>query len=146
MHSGAIDPFGSLSRLKQHVIGKQTRDDHGAIMNTMIRFFSATCEAEQKQAMAIEISEFDERLLAFGRLFRERFMNNNVSIPLKQALDLCCKTLAECFQENELLMKFILTFSCSSSAIAPFVTTKTHPDDVWHTVFLLAAGQQMLSL
>ncbi|MDR3502594.1 MAG: V-type ATP synthase subunit B [Legionella sp.] len=105
LHSGAIDPFGSLSRLKQHVIGKQTRDDHGQIMNAMIRFFSAACEAEQKQAMAFEISEFDERLLKFGRLFRERFMDIKVSISLEKALDLCWQTLAECFHENELLIK-----------------------------------------
>jgi V/A-type H+-transporting ATPase subunit B len=105
LHSGCIDPFGSLSRLKQHVIGKQTRDDHGQIMNAMIRFFSAACEAEQKQAMAFEISEFDERLLKFGGLFRERFMDIKISIPLEKALDLCWQTLAECFNENELLIK-----------------------------------------
>lgn len=105
LHSGSIDPFGSLSRLKQHVIGRQTREDHGQIMNAMIRFFSAACEAEQKQAMAFEISEFDERLLKFGCIFRERFMDIKVSIPLETALDLCWKTLAECFHENELLMK-----------------------------------------
>lgn len=105
LHSGSIDPFGSLSRLKQHVIGKQTRDDHGQIMNTMIRFYSAACEAEQKQAMAFEISEFDARLLKFGRLFRERFMDIKVSLPLEKALDLCWQTLAECFKKNELLMK-----------------------------------------
>ncbi|CDZ78974.1 V-type sodium pump subunit B [Legionella massiliensis] len=105
LHSGSIDPFGSLSRLKQHVIGKQTRDDHGQIMNAMIRFYSAACEAEQKQAMAFEISEFDERLLKFGRLFRERFMDINVAIPLEKALDLCWQTLGECFHENELLIK-----------------------------------------
>lgn len=105
LHGGAIDPFGSLSRLKQHVIGKQTRDDHSQIMNTMIRFYSAACEAEQKQAMAFEISEFDERLLLFGRLFRERFMDIKQSTPLEKALDLAWQTLAECFHENELLMK-----------------------------------------
>lgn len=105
LHSGVIDPFGSLSRLKQHVIGKQTRDDHGQIMNAMIRFFSSACDAEQKQAMAFEISEFDERLLKFGRLFRERFMDIKVSLPLEKALDLCWKTLGECFNENELLIK-----------------------------------------
>lgn len=105
LHGGVIDPFGSLSRLKQHVIGKQTRDDHSQIMNTMIRFYSAACEAEQKQAMAFEISEFDERLLLFGRLFRERFMDIKQSIQLEKALDLAWQTLAECFHENELLMK-----------------------------------------
>lgn len=48
LHDGAIDPFGSLSRLKQHVIGKQTRDDHSQIMNAMIRFYSSARDAEQK--------------------------------------------------------------------------------------------------
>ena len=93
-----IDPFGSLSRLKQRVIGKVTREDHGQIMNTMIRFYSGAREAMQKQAMAFDLSAFDEKLLKFGKLFRERFMDISVSIPLEQALDLCWQTLAECFE------------------------------------------------
>jgi len=105
LHDGVIDPFGSLSRLKQHVIGKVTRDDHSQIMNTMIRFYSGANEAEQKQAMAFELSAYDEKLLQFGQLFRERFMDINVSLALEDALDLCWKTLAECFDESELLMK-----------------------------------------
>jgi V/A-type H+/Na+-transporting ATPase subunit B len=105
LHDGAIDPFGSLSRLKQHVIGKQTRDDHSQIMNAMIRFYSSARDAEQKKAMAFEISEFDDRLLKFGKLFRERFMDIKASIPLEEALDLCWQTLGECFNENELLIK-----------------------------------------
>ena len=105
MHDGLIDPFGSLSRLKQHVIGKVTREDHGQIMNTMIRFYSEAKDAEQKQAMAFELSEFDHKLLKFGQLFKNRFMDINVSMPLEQALDLCWLTLAECFEPQELLMK-----------------------------------------
>ncbi|MEM1242305.1 MAG: V-type ATP synthase subunit B, partial [Cyanobacteria bacterium P01_H01_bin.26] len=54
LHDGVIDPFGSLSRLKQHVIGKVTREDHSQIMNTMVRFYSNAKDAEQKQAMAFE--------------------------------------------------------------------------------------------
>ncbi len=105
LHGGMIDPFGSLSRLKQHVIGKLTREDHGQVMNTMIRFYSGAVEAEQKQAMAFELSDFDLRLLKFGRLFRERFMDINVSLALEAALDLCWETMAECFEAQELLMK-----------------------------------------
>ena len=78
LHDGMIDPFGSLSRLKQHVIGKVTREDHGQIMNTMIRFYSGARDAEQKQAMAFELSAFDHKLLKFGQLFRERFMDIEV--------------------------------------------------------------------
>ncbi|MBK1704323.1 V-type ATP synthase subunit B [Halochromatium glycolicum] len=105
LHDGMLDPFGSLSRLKQHVIGKVTREDHGQIMNTMIRFYSGARDAEQKQAMAFDLSEFDLRLLRFGKLFRERFMDIDVSLPLEEGLDLCWQTLAECFERDELLMK-----------------------------------------
>ncbi len=105
LHSGVIDPFGSLSRLKQNVIGKTTREDHGQIMNTMIRFYSESRDAAQKQAMAFDLSDYDHQLLKFGALFRKRFMDINVSIPLEDALDLGWKTLAECFQPEQLLMK-----------------------------------------
>lgn len=105
LHDGVIDPFGSLSRLKQHVIGTETREDHSQIMNTMIRFYSGAVEAEKKQAMAFELSPFDEKLLRFGSLFRARFMDINVSMPVIEALDMCWKTLAECFEPQELLMK-----------------------------------------
>ncbi|MCF6205024.1 MAG: V-type ATP synthase subunit B [Methylococcaceae bacterium] len=108
LHNKMLDPFGSLSRLKQHVIGKVTREDHSQVMNTMIRFYSGANEAEQKQAMAFELSAYDQKLLQFGRLFRERFMDINVSLALEDALDLCWQTLAECFDESELLMKQVL--------------------------------------
>ena len=108
LHNHMLDPFGSLSRLKQHVIGKVTREDHAQVMNTMIRFYSGANDAEQKQAMAFELSDHDEKLLKFGQLFRQRFMDINVSISLEEALDLSWQTLAECFDESELLMKQVL--------------------------------------
>lgn len=105
LHDGMIDPFGSLSRLKQNVIGKTTREDHGQLMNTMVRFYSGAREAQTKQAMAFDLSAFDHKLLKFGELFRKRFMDIHVSMPLEEALDLGWKTLAECFTSEELLMK-----------------------------------------
>jgi V/A-type H+-transporting ATPase subunit B len=105
LHNGVIDPFGSLSRLKQHVIGKVTREDHNQIMNTMIRFYSQAKDAQQKQTMAFELSAFDQKLLKFGKLFRDRFMDINVLLPLEEALDLSWQTLGECFEPQELLMK-----------------------------------------
>jgi V/A-type H+-transporting ATPase subunit B len=105
LRDSAIDPFGSLSRLKQHVIGTTTREDHAQIMSAMIRFYSGAREAEQKRAMAFDLSPFDHKLLKFGGLFRRRFMDINVSLPLEKALDLCWQTLAECFERTELLIK-----------------------------------------
>lgn len=105
LHDGLVDPFGSLSRLKQNVIGKVTREDHGQIMSTMIRFYAGGRDAAQKQAMAFELSDFDHQLLKFSKLFKSRFMDINASIPLEAALDLCWRTLAECFKPEQLLMK-----------------------------------------
>jgi V/A-type H+-transporting ATPase subunit B len=105
LHDGMIDPFGSLSRLKQNVIGKVTREDHNQIMNTTIRLYAGARDAQQKQAMAFELSDYDRKLIRFGELFRQRFMDINVDMPLEAALDLAWQTLAECFEPQELLMK-----------------------------------------
>ncbi len=105
LHDGVIDPFGSLSRLKQKVVGKATREDHPQVMNTMIRLYAGAIEAQKKQAMAFELTDFDRKLLRFGDLFKRRFMDIGVSMPLQAALDECWKTMAECFDPPELLMK-----------------------------------------
>jgi V/A-type H+/Na+-transporting ATPase subunit B len=105
LHRGMIDPFGSLSRLKQQVIGKVTREDHSQVMNTMIRLFSEAREAEKKQQMAFDLSPYDLQLLKFGKLFTERFMDIDVSLSLNDALDLGWRTMAECFSAKELLMR-----------------------------------------
>ena len=105
LHDGVIDPFGSLSRLKQKVVGKTTRDDHAQVMNTMIRLYAGAQEAEQKKAMAFDLSDYDERLLTFGRLFRERFMQVDIAMDLESALDLGWQTMAICFRPEELLIK-----------------------------------------
>ena len=105
LHNGMIDPFGSLSRLKQQVIGKVTREDHSAVMNTMIRLYSGARQAEQKQQMAFELSPMDDKLLKFGNLFRDRFMRIDVAVPLNEALDLGWQTMAECFEPEELLIR-----------------------------------------
>lgn len=105
LHDGVIDPFGSLSRLKQNVVGKVTREDHPQLMNAMISLYSEAREAKRKQEMAFELSARDQKLLKYGELFRDRFMKVDVSLGLNDALDLCWKTLAECFERDELLMK-----------------------------------------
>jgi V/A-type H+-transporting ATPase subunit B len=105
LHDAMIDPFGSLSRLKQQVIGHVTREDHSQVMNTMIRFYSGAKDAEKKQQMAFDLSPFDHKLLKFGELFTRRFMDINVAMPLNDALDLCWETMAECFEPQELLMR-----------------------------------------
>jgi V/A-type H+-transporting ATPase subunit B len=105
LHDGVLDPFGSLSRLKQHVIGKRTREDHGAVMNTMIRLYSEARDAAQKQAMAFDLSDYDRQLLEFGEKFRAEFMDLDAAMPLETALDRGWALMAECFRPEQLLMK-----------------------------------------
>jgi V/A-type H+/Na+-transporting ATPase subunit B len=74
-------------------------------MNTMIRLYAGGKEAQQKQAMAFDLSAYDHKLIKFADAFTTRFMNLNVSMPLEQALDVGWRTMAECFEPEELLMK-----------------------------------------
>lgn len=105
LHDGAIDPFGSLSRLKQQVIGKVTREDHGDLANTMIRLYADSKKARERQGMGFKLSRWDEKLLRYSYLFEERMMNLQVNLRLEEALDLGWLTLAECFELEEVGIK-----------------------------------------
>lgn len=105
LHDGAIDPFGSLSRLKQQVIGKVTREDHGDLANTMIRLYADSKKARERQGMGFKLSRWDEKLLRYSYLFEDRMMNLQVNLRLEEALDLGWLTLAECFELEEVGIK-----------------------------------------
>ncbi len=109
LHGGAIDPFGSLSRLKQQVIGRMTREDHGDVANAMIRLYADSKKARERQSMGFRLSRWDEKLLRYSFLFEERMMNLEVNLSLESALDLGWMTLAECFELEEVGMKKKLT-------------------------------------
>ncbi|MCY3975405.1 MAG: V-type ATP synthase subunit B [Simkaniaceae bacterium] len=101
LHDGCIDPFGSLSRLKQQVIGKVTRKDHGDVADAQVRLYAESKKARERQSMGFRLSTWDEKLLRFSHLFEERMMNLEVNIPPEEALNLGWKTLAECFESHE---------------------------------------------
>lgn len=100
LRNGRIEPFGSLSRLKQ-LVNDKTRPDHRAIMDTLIRLYAEYRETLEKQSMGFRMSAWDNKLLKYGKLFEQRFMDLSVNIPLEEALDLGWKLLAECFEKNE---------------------------------------------
>ena len=100
LKNSVIEPFGSLSRLKQQVNGK-TRDDHRTIMDTMIQLFAEYRETLEKQAMGFQMSAWDQKLLKYGKLFEEKMMSLGVNIPLEGALDLGWEILGECFSPEE---------------------------------------------
>ena len=97
---GRIEPFGSLSRLKQQVNGK-TRSDHRTIMNTMIQLYASYKETLEKQSMGFRMSNWDNKLLKYGERFEKEMMDLSVNIPLERALDLGWEILADCFTPEE---------------------------------------------
>ena len=100
LRNGRIEPFGSLSRLKQQVNGK-TRKDHRAIMDGMIRLYSSYKETLEKSSMGFRMSAWDQKLLKYGKKFEEGMMDLAVNIPLEQALDRGWTILADCFDPFE---------------------------------------------
>lgn len=100
LKNGVIEPFGSLSRLKQLVNG-ETRDDHRTIMDTMIQLFASYRETQEKLSMGFQMSAWDKKLLSYGALFEEKMMSLKVNIPLEKALDLGWQIMAECFTPEE---------------------------------------------
>ena len=108
LKGGRIEPFGSLSRLKQNVNGK-TRKDHRALMDAMIRLYSSYKETLEKKNMGFSMSRWDEKLLKYGELFEEKLMSLSVNLPLEDALDLGWEILADCFEKDETGIKSDLT-------------------------------------
>lgn len=100
LRNGRIEPFGSLSRLKQLVNGK-TRDDHRTIMNSMIQIYAKYRETVEKQAMGFRMSAWDHKLIDYGVRFEREMMDLAVNIPLEKALDLGWRIMAECFEPVE---------------------------------------------
>ena len=108
LKGGRIEPFGSLSRLKQNVNGK-TRKDHRALMDAMIRLYSSYKETLEKKNMGFSMSRWDEKLLKYGELFENRLMSLSVNLSLEEALDLGWEILADCFEKQETGIKSDLT-------------------------------------
>ena len=108
LKGGRIEPFGSLSRLKQNVNSK-TRKDHRILMDSMIRLYSSYKETLEKKNMGFSMNRWDEKLLKYGQLFENQLMDLSVNLTLEESLDLGWQILADCFQKDETGIKSDLT-------------------------------------
>lgn len=104
LNKGRIEPFGSLSRLKQLVNGK-TREDHRSLMDCLVRLYAHFQESLEKKAMGFKMSDWDQKLLSFGAKFEDELMDLSVNIPLEQALDKGWQIMADCFTPDETGLK-----------------------------------------
>ncbi len=100
LRNGRIEPFGSLSRLKQQV-NKNTRSDHRSLMDGMIKLYANYQESVEKKSMGFRMTEWDQKLLKYGDIFERELMDLSVNIPLEEALDKGWEILAECFTSEE---------------------------------------------
>jgi V/A-type H+-transporting ATPase subunit B len=82
-----VDPFRSLSRLKQLVIGKKTREDHPQVMNAAVRLFSDAANAKTKLENGFDLSNYDTRALAFAKDYSNNLLAIDVNINTVEMLD-----------------------------------------------------------
>ena len=100
-----IDPFRSLSRLKQLVIGKKTREDHPQVMNAAVRLFSDAAGAQTKMENGFDLTDYDERTLRFAADYSRELLAIDVNIDTEQMLDTAWHLFGRYFRPAEVNIK-----------------------------------------
>lgn len=100
-----VDPFRSLSRLKQLVIGKQTREDHNHVMNTAIRLYADAADAKTKLENGFDLSDYDLRALDFAKEYSFQLLSIDVNIDVTEMLERTWKLFAKYFTKEELSIR-----------------------------------------
>ena len=100
-----VDPFRSLSRLKQLVIGKKTRADHPQVMNTAIRLFADAAQAKTKLENGFDLTDYDERTLKFGKEYSDKLLAIDVNIDIDMMMDTAWMLFAKYFSKAEVAIR-----------------------------------------
>lgn len=100
-----VDPFRSLSRLKQLVIGKKTREDHPQVMNAAVRLFSDAAGAQTKMENGFDLSDYDERTLSFAADYSRQLLSIDVNVDTDEMLDIAWRLFGKYFRPSEVNIK-----------------------------------------
>ncbi len=100
-----VDPFRSLSRLKQLVIGKKTRKDHPQVMNAAIRLYADAANARTKMENGFDLTDYDRRALAFAKDYSNDLLAIDVNISTDEMLDTAWRLFRKYFTRSELGIK-----------------------------------------
>ena len=100
-----VDPFRSLSRLKQLVIGKKTRKDHPQVMNAAIRLYADAANARTKMENCFDLTDYDRRTLDFAKDYSNSLLAIDVNISTDQMLDTAWDLFRKYFNKAELGIK-----------------------------------------
>ncbi|MFC4666462.1 V-type ATP synthase subunit B [Falsiporphyromonas endometrii] len=100
-----VDPFRSLSRLKQLVIGKKTREDHPQVMNAAVRLFSDAANAQTKMENGFDLTDYDERALQFANDYSSQLLAIDVNLNTTEMLDVAWNLFGKHFTKAEVNIK-----------------------------------------
>ncbi len=100
-----VDPFRSLSRLKQLVQGKVTREDHPQVMNAAVRLYSDSANAKTKQENGFDLTEYDKRTLSFAKEYSEYILAIDVNLDTTEMLDRTWDLFSNHFRPEEVNMR-----------------------------------------
>ncbi|MCB0581257.1 MAG: V-type ATP synthase subunit B [Phaeodactylibacter sp.] len=100
-----VDPFRSLSRLKQLVIGKKTRADHPQVMNAAVRLYADAANARTKLENGFDLTDYDERALEFAREYSRQLLAIDVNIDTEKMLETAWELFARYFSQAEVGIK-----------------------------------------
>jgi V/A-type H+-transporting ATPase subunit B len=100
-----VDPFRSLSRLKQLVIGKETRNDHAQVMNAAVRLYADAANAKTKLENGFDLSDYDQRALEFAKDYSQNILSIDINIDVDEMLDRTWKLFAKYFSKSETAIK-----------------------------------------
>ena len=96
-----VDPFRSLSRLKQLVQGKKTREDHSQVMNAGVRLYADAQNAKTKLENGFDLSDYDLRCLDYAKEYSNRLLAIDVNITITEMLDTAWELFAKYFTKAE---------------------------------------------
>ena len=100
-----VDPFRSLSRLKQLVQGKKTHEDHPQVMNAAVRLYADAANAKTKLENGFDLTDYDQRALAFAKDYSEYLLAIDVNLDTVEMLDTTWTLLSRHFKPQEVNMK-----------------------------------------
>jgi V/A-type H+-transporting ATPase subunit B len=100
-----VDPFRSLSRLKQLVIGKQTREDHPQVMNAAVRLYADAANAHTKRDNGFDLTDYDERTLEFAEAYSNKLLAIDVNVNTDEMLNIGWSLFGEHFSKAEVGIK-----------------------------------------
>lgn len=104
-----VDPFRSLSRLKQLVIGKKTREDHNHVMNAAVRLYADAANAKTKLENGFDLSDYDERCLDYAQEYSSKLLAIDVNLNTNEMLDTAWELFSKYFTKTEVSIKEEIT-------------------------------------